>query len=282
VRTPARVAAFVAALGVTFGAAALVGAAVDPLRYPDGSHGHEIGPAAAHGGGHGQAQVVDAAGDPSAGLAVEQDGYRLAPEATGLSLGRDGCSPSASSGPAGAAVTDLDVEHARRMHVIVVRRDLSGFQHLHPAMDADGRWRARLRVPEAGFYRAYADFSAAGRPLTLATDVVVPGPFTPRPLPAPSSADATAGYTVGLVAEGLASGADAELTYDVSRGGAAGTTSSPISAPTATSSPCARATSPSYTSTRRSPRRPARVAFAHHSPRRAGVVSSCSSGTTGS
>ena len=34
----------------------------------------------------------------------------------------------------GEPVRDYDVEHERRMHLIVVRRDLTGFQHLHPEL----------------------------------------------------------------------------------------------------------------------------------------------------
>ena len=38
----------------------------------------------------------------------------------------------------GATVRDFDVEHTKRMHLIVVRRDLTGFQHLHPTQGRDG------------------------------------------------------------------------------------------------------------------------------------------------
>ena len=218
-RTPARVATFAAALGVTFGAAALVGASVDPLRDSDESHGHEAEPSAGHGDGHGQAPEADAAAEQPVGLAVAQDGYRLEAEATALPLGRDAELAFRIAGPDGAPVTDFEVEHERRMHLIVVRRDLTGFQHLHPRMDAGGRWGIRLRLPEAGVYRAYADFSAGGRSMTLATDLVVRGPFAPRALPAPAPTDTTAGYTVTLAADELEAGADAELAYDVRLGG---------------------------------------------------------------
>jgi hypothetical protein len=56
--------------------------------------------------------------------------------------------------------------------------------------------------------------------VTLATDLVVRGPFTPRPLPAPAPTDAVGGYAVELVAGGPKAGADAELAYDISRAGA--------------------------------------------------------------
>jgi hypothetical protein len=38
-------------------------------------------------------------------------------------------------------LTDYDVLHERRLHLILVRRDVSGFQHVHPEMSA-GSWRA--------------------------------------------------------------------------------------------------------------------------------------------
>ena len=48
------------------------------------------------------------------------------------------------------------------MHLIVVRRDLTGFQHLHPRQAADGAWSADSRSREAGAYRVFADFRRAG------------------------------------------------------------------------------------------------------------------------
>ena len=45
-------------------------------------------------------------------------------------------------------VRAFDVEHAKRMHLILARRDLSGFQHLHPRQAADGSWSVRARLPE--------------------------------------------------------------------------------------------------------------------------------------
>ena len=76
-----------------------------------------------------------------------------------------------------------------------------------------------LRLPEAGVYRAYADFTTGGRALTLSTDLVVAGEFTPRPLPAPTPVDTTEGYGAKLRVAGGSAGDAAELTYELSRGG---------------------------------------------------------------
>ena len=60
---------------------------------------------------------------------------------------------SASSTSTGATVRDFDVEHEKRMHLIVARRDLTGFQHLHPDpgrrrhLDGAGAPRRRRLLP---------------------------------------------------------------------------------------------------------------------------------------
>jgi hypothetical protein len=101
VRASARVAAFAAALGLTFGAAALLGTAVDPLREPQESHGHGTEPSSAHAEGHGGSPAAGEAAEQPAGLAVAQHGYRLAPDATDLPLGRDATAPTPTSARTG-------------------------------------------------------------------------------------------------------------------------------------------------------------------------------------
>jgi hypothetical protein len=84
------------------------------------------------------------------------------------------------------------------MHVIVVRRDLRGYQHLHPTQGPDGAWTTSLTLPEAGVYRAFADFKTGGTQHTLGIDLFVPGAFVPKDLPAPSSTATVDGYEVKL------------------------------------------------------------------------------------
>jgi hypothetical protein len=59
------------------------------------------------------------------------------------------------------------------MHLIVVRRDLRGFQHLHPTMSDDGTWRTRIAYATGGAWRAFADFATAAGPSILRLDVLV-------------------------------------------------------------------------------------------------------------
>lgn len=150
---------------------------------------------------------------------MAEGGYRLAPEATTLPRARATELAFRVLDADGVPVTDFDVEHERRMHLIVVRRDLTGYRHLHPRLDASGRWSVRLRLPAAGVYRAYADFSVGGAPTTLGTDLFVPGAFRPVPLPAAAPVDAVDGYRAELAADHVAAGASARLDYALSRGG---------------------------------------------------------------
>jgi hypothetical protein len=168
-----RIALFGAVLALVFGGAVVAGAALDPD--PDAGETHASADKA-HGGGH------EAASAP-AGLALAEAGLRLDVEPQRLAAGRRQRFSFRVIGPDGDAVRDFDVEHDRRMHLIVVRRDLTGFQHLHPRMAADGTWSTPLELAEPGSYRVFADFKAGAAAHTLGADVHVPGRFEPRELP---------------------------------------------------------------------------------------------------
>ena len=120
----------------------------------------------------------------------------------------------------GAVVRDFEVEQDKRMHLILVRRDLTGFQHLHPTMSDDGTWSTRLTVPAGGSYRVYADFKHDGRNQTLARGVTVAGPFDPVALPAPTtSATTEGGYTVRVDTSTAVPAKETALAFTVTRGG---------------------------------------------------------------
>jgi hypothetical protein len=213
VRAAARLAGFGALLAVVGGAAALAGQAIGP----------DPGPAAA-GDHHDAAPAPPAGAAPAAvgGLAVSDAGHALVLGRTTFPVGRPAPLRFRITGPDGGAVRAFDVEHERRMHLIVVRRDGSGFQHLHPSMAPDGTWTAPLRLAEPGAHRVFADFSAGGRPITLGADLAADGPARSRPLPGPAPVAATAGgYRVALDGAPAHAGAEADLRFTVTRGGRA-------------------------------------------------------------
>jgi len=204
--------AFALALALIFGAAAFAGAAVGPDR---------------SGEKRVETHVTDhAAGAPAPatvrGLAVSDAGLTLALEDTTFDRGRPGELRFSIRGAGGTAVRDFEVEHEKRMHLIVVRRDGRGFQHLHPALDSEGTWSVPLTLPEPGTYRVFADFKHDGEARTLAADLTVDGTARYRPLPAPPvTADAGHGYAVRLNAGGVHAGREVGLDFSVTRDGRA-------------------------------------------------------------
>ncbi|MEU9510847.1 hypothetical protein AB0D32_31745 [Micromonospora sp. NPDC048170] len=120
----------------------------------------------------------------------------------------------------GTPLVKYKPQHEKLMHLIVARRDLTNFQHVHPNLGPDGVWRVPLAFAAAGEYRVFADYM----PLwgihgeTLGADVSVSGDYRPEALPAPSTTATVDGYTVTLGGE-LTPGKDGKLTLSVARNG---------------------------------------------------------------
>lgn len=133
------------------------------------------------------------------GLQVAQDGYRLVPASSTLPVAVGAPFTFQILGPDGQPVTAYTPTHDRDLHLIVARRDLTGFQHLHPTMASDGTWSVPITTASAGPYRIFADFQPAGRadPLTLGVDAAAAGAFQPAPLPDVSRLTTVDGYAVG-------------------------------------------------------------------------------------
>lgn len=155
------------------------------------------------------------------GLLVSQDGYTLRLAESTAAAGTDVPVAFTIVGPDGAPVTRYDVEHDKELHFIAVRRDFTGFQHVHPVRGADGSWTTGLDLTP-GQWRLFADFKATGaEALTLGTDLSVAGDYEPAPGASADVRTATVdGYTVTLAGD-LTAGRDARLTLTVTRGGQA-------------------------------------------------------------
>ena len=154
------------------------------------------------------------------GLAVAKNGLQVVIEVPELRRRRAEQLAFRIVDERGATVREFDVEHEKPMHLILVRRDLTGFQHLHPQQRPDGTWTALVRPGEPGPYRLFADFSHAGKATTLATDLRVDGPAELRPLPAPQATAASdGGYDVRLHAGRVLPGQEAELRFAITKDG---------------------------------------------------------------
>jgi hypothetical protein len=119
----------------------------------------------------------------------------------------------------GQAVTRYRPLHERELHLIVVRRDLATFSHLHPTREADGTWHVELTLPSPGPYRAFADLAPSDGPeMTLMVDLTVPGEWVEQELPTPSRTARVGEYHVELTGE-LSAGVHSEIAFGVSRSG---------------------------------------------------------------
>jgi hypothetical protein len=211
---PVRLAAFAAGLAVLGGVAALVGAATGGGRVVAAdAHAQEAG---SH-----QMGMSPAAVSRANGLAASAAGYTFVPERTTLPAGASTSFRFRIVDAHGHAQRAFDLDGGVRMHLIVVRRDFVGYQHLHPALGPDGTWSVPLTLAAAGAYRAFADFEVDGKKTVLGRDLFAPGDFAPAPLPAVASTQRVDGYSVALTHDELRAGKATELRFHVTRGGKA-------------------------------------------------------------
>jgi hypothetical protein len=207
------VAALVAEFAVAWGAGRVVGPVeAEPVAHEMAGHDDE------HAEGHADhgPTVSDAAG-----LTSRADGYALALADRTLPAGRTRLDFQVlTSG--GRPLLDYERVHDKLLHLIVVRRDLTGFQHVHPTLDpANGTWSVDVRLTP-GVWRVVADLTPEGWDgIVLADDVSVAGDYRPAPLPAEDrtaqvrTADGTYEVTLdGDTAPGASTVLTASITLD--------------------------------------------------------------------
>ncbi|MFV2008739.1 MULTISPECIES: hypothetical protein [unclassified Micromonospora] len=166
-------------------------------------------------------------GDQISGLSVSAGGYTLVPVRRQLPIGDQVDLRFQIIDADQRPVTAFDVVHDKPMHLIIARRDLTGYQHLHPTMAPNGTWSVPVRLAAAGIWRLYTDFTlrdSGGSPvaLTLGVDLVVAGEYLPADLPAAADTAEVDDFTVRM--RGVAQrGVVTPLLFEVSRAGQAPT-----------------------------------------------------------
>jgi hypothetical protein len=192
-----KVAAFIVALVAVFAVAVWVGKTVGPDDRVA------------------EAGAPELAGEPQS----TQGAYTLALTANRFAADNDVPLQFRILDASGTPVTRYVENHEKLLHLIVVRNDLTGFQHIHPVLDANGTWRVPVDLARAGDYRVFADFTPAGGPAqTLGANVHVAGQYDPQPLPAAAAATDVDRYTVTLSGTATAN-EESTLTLTVSRDG---------------------------------------------------------------
>jgi len=202
---PAKLAVFCAGLVLVGGVAALAGAANRGARTPSAADD------AMH--------MRTSEQGRTNGLASSAAGYTLAADRTVLPLRRSTILRLHILDSSGRPATSFDLDGGVRLHLIVVRRDLTGYQHLHPRLARDGSWSVPVTLATPGAYRAYADFEVDGEKTVLGTDLFAAGTFVPSEASPPSVHARADGYDVELVHGALRAGVESELSFRVRRGG---------------------------------------------------------------
>jgi hypothetical protein len=121
------------------------------------------------------------------------------------------------------AITAFAPDQTKLMHFYLIRSDLTGFQHVHPTMAADGTWSADLAALSPGSYRAYVAFNGKNASGTVAAEVlsqalIVPGTAHTVALPPAASTTSLDGYTL-TVSGAMMHAMTHALTVTVSRNG---------------------------------------------------------------
>ncbi|WP_040793888.1 hypothetical protein [Nocardia higoensis] len=206
--TTTKFAGFGIGLAAVFALALGIGALVGPTDSGADSAEHD-----AHTGGAGQTSAMPG------GLLVTDAGYTLQLENALVRAGDRAPLRLRVLDEHGAPVTRYTTSHDKDLHLIVVRRDMTAFQHVHPVLGPDGAWSVPVDLSRAGDYRVFADFvPEGGENLTLGADLRVAGDYDPRPLPAPAGTATTGDYTVTLDGT-VTAGANSTVTLSVARDG---------------------------------------------------------------
>ncbi|MFI6686426.1 hypothetical protein [Streptomyces sp. NPDC050485] len=157
------------------------------------------------------------------GLSDSMGGYRLTSQGATLPAGTQAAYRFAIAGPDGKPVTGFALDQTKRLHFYAIRSDLTGFQHIHPTMTADGTWSADLASLAPGTWRMFASFTpdsgpGKGKDFVLSRTVGVPGTATKTPLPPAANSAEVDGYTVTVQGEPMA-GMAHPLTVTVTKDG---------------------------------------------------------------
>lgn len=118
----------------------------------------------------------------------------------------------------------LDVQHEKKIHLILTNSDLSWFDHIHPEFQEDGSYVVKTTFPAGGKYLLFADYKPTGadhqvEKITL--DVTGKTTAAKTWSTAKTSATTDGGFTVSLTSEigKFVDKGETHITVKVMKGG---------------------------------------------------------------
>ncbi|SFT19925.1 hypothetical protein [Paenibacillus sp. BC26] len=120
-------------------------------------------------------------------------------------------------GPDGKLVTEFAVMHEKLLHLIVVSKDLSYFNHIHPDYDGEGMFTIDTTFPFGGEYRLFAEFQPEGGGSVVSRHaILLSGKADLKPLiPDTTLTKSTGQEIVTLSYDRLAAGEETNLTFHI-------------------------------------------------------------------
>ena len=119
---------------------------------------------------------------------------------------------------AGKPIEKLDIEHEKLLHLIVVSKDLSYFNHIHPEYKGQGEFVITNTFPSGGDYKLIADFVPAGGSKTIHTKWITVEGAAKRPVPLAADkvhSKTVDGVEVKLLNDHPEAGKDFELNFEL-------------------------------------------------------------------
>ncbi|HEX6760695.1 MAG TPA: hypothetical protein VF086_20140 [Propionibacteriaceae bacterium] len=176
---PAKLVAFLTLLAAVFGVSYVMGTQSQALLAPVPTHNYEMG-------------------TPPGTV----QGYALRAVEPTQKPGKDVVVEFAVSAPGGQVMSELDHDAGEHMHLIVFRRDLTGYQHLTAQQGEGTSWWGILNLtPGPWHVIIHFQSKALGREIALATDFTVSGKYRPEPLPPGADQVQVKGLTVTRTGE---------------------------------------------------------------------------------
>jgi hypothetical protein len=117
----------------------------------------------------------------------------------------------------GDPIQDFDIAHEKLMHFIIVSKDLSYFDHIHPEYQGEGVFKVTTQFPAGGEYKLFADFIPKGQKQTIVNEkITVKGESVVTPLQVETNLTKEVdGKEVTLIMDHMMSGMDLELTFNL-------------------------------------------------------------------
>lgn len=118
----------------------------------------------------------------------------------------------------GKPIENFDLTHEKKLHLIVVSKDLSYFNHIHPDYKEKGLFDITTQFPTGGDYKLFADFVPSGSSVMTKSEWVKVEGEAVKPIPIQPDSNLTKvveGKEVSLVFNELAANKEIMLTFTI-------------------------------------------------------------------